>query len=556
MSTVEITHFHLFCGCGGGAKGFNQANPRITGLEGKYRCLGGIDVNPLALENFKLLTGVAGTVMDLMNRDQYIAFHGSEPPPEWREATPEDIRKAAGNERPNIGFTSSPCKGLSGLLSQKLSLTPKYQALNELTLRGTWLMMEAWADDPPDMYLFENVPRIQNRGRHLLDKINAILKHFGYAVSETVHDCGELGGLAESRRRFLLVGRHTEKVPPFLYEPPKRSLKPVSSVLEKMPMPGDETAGPMHRIPNLQWKTWVRLAFVEAGKDWRSLNRLNVENGNLKDYLIVPEYRAGYCGVNKWEETVGTIAGRSNPTNGAFSVADPRYAGKDYGAYGVVDYGSPTGTITGQRSPGQGRFAVADPRPTNPFRGGKYRITRFDEAAGTIIAGSTTGQGAFAVADPRPNLHRSKGDNYLTAGHYGVIPWDASTGAVSAAAGHDNGRWSVADPRLPEPNDKLIAMIISMDNTWHRPFTTLELACIQSLIDPEEDIIQFAGKSDSAHREQIGNAVPSAAAKAIAETMGETLLLAWTGETFVLSANSVWVKQIKAGLSLPQEVTA
>lgn len=32
-----------------------------------------------------------------------------------------------------------------------------------------------------------------------------------------------------------------------------------------MPLPGDVvTAGPMHRVPSLQWKTWVRLAFVET----------------------------------------------------------------------------------------------------------------------------------------------------------------------------------------------------------------------------------------------------------------------------------------------------
>jgi hypothetical protein len=57
---------------------------------------------------------------------------------------------------------------------------------------------------------------------------------------------------------------------------------------------------------------------------------------------------------------------------------------------------------------------------------------------------------------------------------------------VSAAAGHDNGRWSVADPRLPAANDKLIAIIRALDGTWHRPFTTLELAALQSPSEPEE----------------------------------------------------------------------
>lgn len=74
----------------------------------------------------------------------------------------------------------------------------------------------------------------------------------------------------------------------------------------------------------------------------------------------------------------------------------------------------------------------------------------------------------------------------LTGGHYGVVPWDGPVGAVSASAMHDNGRWSVADPRLPAANDRLACVIESLDGTWHRPFTTFELAAIQSLVEPEE----------------------------------------------------------------------
>lgn len=598
MSKVTIKHFHLFCGLGCGAKGFNGANPRVGNLEGEFQCLGGIDVDPVAIANFKIVTGTPGTIMDLMSAQQYKAFHGRVPPEGWREATPQDIQIAAGNQRPNIVFLSAPCKGFSGLLPQSLSGSSKYQALNELTLRGIWLALEAWKDDPAELMIFENVPRIANRGRHLLDQITQLLRAYGYAVAETTHDCGEIGGLAQSRRRFLLVARHEEKVPPFLYEPPKKSLRGVGEILGAMPLPGEDSAGPMHRIPSLQWKTWVRLAFVEAGKDWRSLNRLAVEDGYLKDYLIVPEYRAGYMGVNHWDEPSGTIAGRSTPTNGAFSVADPRYNGQDYSQFGVLGWNETAGVVTGQRSPGQGRFSVADPRHhgtpkhNNAFRitpwsgpagavtsahgsgqcvqdprqGGqpasrsKYRVTRYDEHSGAVIAASTTGEGAFAVADPRPGFVRKKGDHYLTAGHYGVVPWSSPAGAVSASAGHDNGRWSVADPRgaqvdspdthdLPGPTDRLVAEITSLDGTWHRPFTTLELAALQSLIEPEEYLL-LHGTSDSVWREQIGNAVPAKAAQAIAETMGETILLAWTGETFVLSPQEIWVQPIRLALAV------
>ena len=36
--------------------------------------------------------------------------------------------------------------------------------------------------------------------------------------------------------------------------------------------------------------------------------------------------------------------------------------------------------------------------------------------------------------------------------------------------------------------------------------------------------------------------LPPPAAKAIASMMGETLLLAWSGETFVLSSTNLWVR--------------
>ncbi|WP_186027125.1 DNA cytosine methyltransferase [Burkholderia gladioli] len=620
-----------FCsGLGGGAKGFRKAMSRVGAMTATWRCIGGIDNDPAAARDFRTLVGVPCTLMDLFTREQYTAFHGAPPPSGWREATAADVRAAAGHEHPHCVFISSPCKGASGLLSETLSRTPKYQALNELTLRCVWLMCEAWKDDPVELIVFENVPRLATRGRHLLDQIVALLRHYGYAVNETTHDCGVIGGLAQSRKRFLLVARHAAKVPAFLYEPEQKRLQGVGTLLGRMALPGDiAAAGPMHRVPSLQWKTWVRLAFVEAGSDWRSLNKLAVENGQLRDYLIVPAMHNGVLGVNRWEEPCGVVAGASRPGNGSFSIADPRGPADaaQYQQYGVLNWDDHSGTITGQKSPGQGTFSVADPRtgvkhnncfrivpfdqpagvvtggtgpsaggqgvadprpPAGPlfskykvtewtghagtviggddqgayavadprsgssFEGtGKYRVTGFDEPAGTVIARSDSGQGAFAVADPRPGMRRERGDAYLTGGHYGVVGWGQPSGAVSAAAGHDNGRWSVADPRLPAANEKTVAVIRALDGTWHRPFTTLELAVLQSLVEPEEQL-ELDGLSDQAWRERIGNAVPPDAAQAIAEVMGTTLLLAESGETFQLSSTPVWVRPVAVALTVAQ----
>lgn len=625
----EIRHFHLFCGLGGGAAGFNHGEARVGNMQARFRCLGGIDVDAAAIKDFNRLAGVPGTVLDMFDRDQYRDFHGVEPPAGWREAQPSDIQRAAGNERPHIVFLSAPCKGFSGLLSEGKSKTDKYQALNRLTLRGVWLMLEAFKDDLPELVIFENVPRIANRGRHLLDQIQGLLQGYGYATAETTHDCGEIGGLAQSRKRFLMVARNVEKVPHFLYEPMKRPLQSVGSVLGRMPLPGDPLGGPMHRIPALQWKTWVRLAFVEAGSDWRSLNKLAVEDGVLRDFLIVPAYHNGYLGVQRWDEhsgavagaskpcngrfavadprvmaeirrgvlgvrewseSSGCVAGRNSPTNGNFSVADPRYNGQEYSQYGVLRFDAPMGAVSGQSAPGGGKYSVADPRmsesatrhynlyrvvhwdkASNVVAGsshvaggamsvadprrtgptyGKYFVTDWADSSNTVISGSTTGQGAFAVADPRA-MQRGKGDHYLTGGHYGVVPWADSCGAVSGSACHDNGRFSVADPRIPRPEEKTVAIIQSLDGTWHRPFTTLELAALQGLVDPEEQM-ELDGLSDQAWRERIGNAVPAPAAQAIASEMGRTLLLAWSGGTLPLEFTPIWVRPVAVALAVAQ----
>ncbi|GBQ91047.1 DNA cytosine methyltransferase [Asaia krungthepensis] len=547
-----ITHAHLFCGLGGGAKGFNAAKARHGALTASFECLGGIDVDPAAIRDFERLSGVKGTVLDLFDHGQYRDFHGADPAPDWSEATTADIHRAFNNRKPHILFLSAPCKGFSGLLSETMSRTGRYQALNRLTLRGIWLALEAYKEDPVEFILFENVPRIATRGRHLLDQIVALLGSYGYAVAETTHDCGALGGLSQSRKRFLLVARHAAKVRPFLWEPPKRAIGGVGDVLGRMRLPGDPLAGPMHRVPRLQWQTWARLAFIEAGKDWRSLQRLAVENGVLRDYLLVSEqnWRGGPLGVVPWSDAVGVVAGRSNATNGRFNVADPRIDGHERSVqHGIRRWEEPAPVVTGKMLVGGGPHAVADPRDlAGSALANEYRIVPWTGDEGVL--GEPRGSGQ-RIADPRPNLSREKGDPYLTAGHYGVVSWDDATGAVSAAAGHDNGRWAVADPRetLPCATEKLVAVIRALDGTWHRPFTTAELAALQSLYDPEEQA-ELDGLNDSAWRERIGNAVPPDAARAIAETMGRTLLAAWNGETFMLGVEPIWVRPIAVAASV------
>lgn len=307
---MVISHFHLFCGIGGGALGFNQG--RVQGAA--FRCIGGVDSDPSAIQDFGALAGTPGTVLDLFNREQYTAWHGHAPPQDWREATPADLRGAAQEQEPQIVFLSAPCKGFSGLLSGERSASPKYQALNQLALRGLMLTLATWT---PAMILFENVPRIASRGRVLLDQITAMLHAHGYAVAETTHDCGELGGLSQHRRRFLLVARHMAKVPAFVCEPPKVSVRAVGEVLATLPVPGEGEGGAMHALPRLSRETWQKLAAIPAGGDWRDIG------GGAKEGAWSG---AGHYGVIPWTEPAGAVTANAGWDNGRNSVADPRRA--------------------------------------------------------------------------------------------------------------------------------------------------------------------------------------------------------------------------------------
>jgi site-specific DNA-cytosine methylase len=620
-------------------------------LFGKFRCVGGVDIDPAACADFEMMTGVKATRLDLMDEIQYRAFHGSAPPRGWRPTTPDDIWRSQGCETPDVAFMSCPCKGFSGLLSEAASKSEKYQALNGLTLRGLLLLLEANKNNPIKIILFENVPRIATRGRFFLDQIEGLLRAYGYAVQETEHDCGEIGGLGQSRKRFLLVARYMPKVPNFLYEPVKQRLRGVGEVLDRLPMPLTGFGGPLHRMPALQWKTWVRLALVEAGSDWRSLNRLAVEDGILRDYGIAPDtnWHRGVLGVRHWEEPAGVVTGRALPACGAHAVADPRAHGpyQGTGKYRVTGFGEPAGVVIGASTTGQGAFSVADPRVDRQARRSTLGVLDWSESAGSIRGESLPTNGAFAVSDPRVNGHhksvqlgvrrwdqtagvvtgrmiagggphsvadprlegvrfnhvfrvvrydeaspavagpggpasglavadprpvftREGRDKYLSAGHYGVVPYDATSRAITGAGQHDNSFNSVADPRvlhsanlinspesdvLPAANDKVICVIRSIDGTWHRPFTTLECAALQSMFDPEkyftapEDYWDLHGMSDSAKRERIGNAVPRASAKGMGETILRCLLAAENGETFMLSNEPIWVQPVALALA-------
>lgn len=145
------------------------------------------------------------------------------------------------------------------------------------------------------------------------------------------------------------------------------------------------------------------------------------------------------------------------------------------------------------------------------------------------------------LAGEEPDPNGPKG----SATHDGAQLSDAhgsgeASGTVVGHACHDNGRFSVADPRWPASVP--FPVIISLDGTWHRPLTTLECAALQSfpvMVDGQP--LTLDGKSNSAWRVRIGDAVPPDGAKPIAMQMLLTLLHADAGSFVLSSGGAVWV---------------
>lgn len=468
----EFSAGFLFCGLGSGTLGFIESTARLGDDEARFINAGGVDLDPDACADFEYLTGGKATVADVA------------------KMKPKDLRKAWGGQRPDAVFQSSPCKGFSGLLSKKSAEQEKYQAMNRLVLQGFFLLCETWKEPPPQLIL-ENVPRITTRGAPLLAQVRQLLSGYGYIFNEGTHDCGEVGGLAQHRRRYLMVARRPEACRSYIYRPTKKRVKACGEVLGDLALPEQPSAGEMHKLPKLSWLNWVRLALIPAGGDWRDLpgmkkkpaveptpadesptiferdahgmlharevddlspQQLAFLSTNDRENRFGNQYK-----VRDWKDAAGTVTGDTDIQEGAQSIADPRLAaavglartadsaasyGGRPGLFGVNSWDEPMPTVTasGSVSSSNAVAAIADPRPRF---GNCDKVTPWEEPVGSVTAARSPSGGAAAVADPR--LPRRNGG-------LGVTGWDAPAKTVTSESYPSNGSSSVADPRLPLGN--------------------------------------------------------------------------------------------------------
>lgn len=342
MTDLDYTVLCPFGAIGGGALGFLDAEVRLLGAVGRFRCLGSIDLDPVACADFERLTGSQAWCADV------------------RAITAAELRARFGERAPDVVFLSPPCQGASRLLSATKARTQKYTDLNQLSLVWTERMLEAWPDPPP-LVLLENVPGLPTRAAGMLRSLRRMLRAAGYVFHHGTHDCGEVGGLAQHRQRFLLVARHPGKCPPILYQPPKRRVRACGEVLETLPMPATEPArawGALHEMPKLTWRNWLRLALIPAGGDWRDLDGVLAEGQARREVFR-------RHAVADWTAPMEAVTGPGGHTVGA--VSDPRLddlrVSRAYDAgYGVLRWSDPARTVAATTAVGCGAYAVADAR--------------------------------------------------------------------------------------------------------------------------------------------------------------------------------------------------
>ena len=290
-------------------------------------------------------------------------------------------------------------------------------------------------------------------------------------------------------------------------------------------------------------------------------------------------YDAGY-GVLSRGQPARTIAATSAVGCGAYAIADDVPRPVDLVPQGVIDnperaarYGvlrsdQPSRTVTGTTRVGCGAFAIAAeiPQPVQlglgcEPRADAYGVTPFDREVATVTGHFKVDNSRAAVADPRPAP-----PPYVVLSHeetQRIVDGEVAVPFAIVDPSHPGEPLAIVEDlkrppfrwvetkgnggKVTRKRETVALVLIAADGTWHRPLTTLELAVLQAFPARHRGKPLDFGGGTTAQREVIGNAVPPAVAKAMAEQMLTSLLVSRTvGFALGDAGSPVWVRNVRA----------
>lgn len=253
------------------------------------------------------------------------------------------------------------------------------------------------------------------------------------------------------------------------------------------------------------------------------------------------EQWAGSYGVNDPDAPSPTILAAMRHDNSSCSYADTK-----------INYRSEGDEAAGKHS-GRGCYQVVDPAKPAPTVRGRMDVR---QAPGAVAS-------PLPEVDPRKTwpheLHGGRPQNY------GVQKWDVPSGTIRGKHTLQNAKAAVNDPDYPVPTHRLVRdvdgelvllgppirdweeicylVIQSEDGSWHRPMTDLDLAVLQSLpAEHNGKMLALRGPSGK-RREHIGNMLPRAVARAIAESCRATLDQPHGGDFMLARGGRIWVER-------------
>ena len=124
MIKRNFKRFYMCCELGSGAAGFGDSKSALGSVQAESQYLGGVDVDPAGLHDSQMMTGLSGTLMALLTREQFTALNGQKPPSARKEATFDNMRRAASKKDPNAlsGVTLLPLEKEQTFIFSKVSI--------------------------------------------------------------------------------------------------------------------------------------------------------------------------------------------------------------------------------------------------------------------------------------------------------------------------------------------------------------------------------------------------------------------------------------------------